>query len=173
MLSLSSTTPLIIHARITLLAKPWWALFHLYSWPWLPTHGFVCGPPLYMSIWHFLFFWLDFCLVIKLAWWLLHMLLSCPSHIGTALYTLFSLLVVLWLTLMFLLAGKASQWHTYIASAAHTRTTFRSYNINQRVAVKAILFLAALQYASLVRGVINQLCTYLDIQCLTVKKKKQ
>ncbi|CDH51703.1 choline ethanolaminephosphotransferase [Lichtheimia corymbifera JMRC:FSU:9682] len=52
-------------------------------------------------------------------------------------------------------------------------STGGSYNINQRVAVKAILFLAALQYASLVRGVINQLCTYLDIQCLTVKKKKQ
>lgn len=74
--------------------------------------------------------------------------------------------------LMLLLAGKLLmkakiyQWSSFVLF-------YRSYNINQRVAVKVILFLAALQYASLVRGVINQLCTYLDIQCLTVKKKKQ
>ena len=45
-------------------------------------------------------------------------------------------------------------------------------SITQSATLKAFIIIALIQYGSLVFGVINEICTYLNIGCLTIKKKK-
>ncbi|KAG2217464.1 hypothetical protein INT45_011900 [Circinella minor] len=45
-------------------------------------------------------------------------------------------------------------------------------SITQAATLKAFIIIATIQYGSLVFGVINEICTYMNIGCLTIKKKK-
>lgn len=50
---------------------------------------------------------------------------------------------------------------------------FRFIPINQRFVLKIYLVLAAYQYYDLASSIIQQICTYLNIGCLYIKKKPE